>query len=88
MRGPTRAHCTPQACPPPPSAKDGRSSLFGTLNGSEAGGLDAWVGNPCIQPDKGRRALGPPPDPKGRRGLAEVLSLASPGAGQQWGGGL
>ncbi|KIZ02057.1 hypothetical protein MNEG_5906 [Monoraphidium neglectum] len=60
-------------------AKDGRSSLFGTLSGTEAGGTDSWLGNQLIDPTKGRRSVTAPQDPKGRKGLAEVLSLASPG---------
>lgn len=63
----------------PPAAKDGRSSLFGALSGSEAGGVDAWLGNELIDPTKGRRPAAPPHDPKGRKGLGEVLSLAKPG---------
>jgi len=68
-----------QAIVPPPVAKDGRASLFGTLAGTEAGGTDSWIGNALIDPTKGKRAVSAPKDPKGRRGLWEVLSLASPG---------
>ncbi|KAI8462441.1 MAG: hypothetical protein J3K34DRAFT_500556 [Monoraphidium minutum] len=68
-----------RAAPPPQAGRDGRGSLFGTLSGAEAGSADAWLGNPLVDPAKGRRAATAPRDPKGRRGLAEVLSLASPG---------
>lgn len=70
---------------PCPVAKDGRSSLFGTLAGTEAGGVDSWLGNPLFDPTKGRRALSAPQDPKGRKGLAEVFTLASPGRAKLWG---
>jgi hypothetical protein len=65
--------------PPPPGPPGGRRGLFGTLSGAEAGGADAWLGNPLIDPAKGRRAAAAPRDPKGRQGLASVLSLANPG---------
>jgi hypothetical protein len=38
---------------PAPCAKDGRASLFGTLSGAEAGGVDSWIGRPMIDPTKG-----------------------------------
>lgn len=63
----------------PPTGKDGRQGLFGTLQGTEAGGADSWVGNPAIDPTKGKRALSAPQDPKGRKGLADILSSTSPG---------
>ena len=67
-----------------PSARDGRALLFGTLSGAEAGGTDSWIGNIMVDPTKGRRSAAAPVDPKGRKGLGEVLSLASPGERPGW----
>jgi len=50
------------------------------VQGSEAGGADAWIGNIQINPSKGKAATAPPLDPKGRQGLAEVLTPSKPGA--------
>jgi hypothetical protein len=44
-----------------------------------AGGSDAWIGHPLIQPGKGKRAVTAPVDPRGRHGLRDVLAHAATG---------
>jgi hypothetical protein len=50
-----------------------------SLQGKSNGGADKWIGNQLIDPTKGKRAVLPPQDPKGRRGLQEVLQQMHPG---------
>lgn len=55
-----------------------------------AGGSDAWIGHPLIQPGKGKRAVTAPVDPRGRAGLRDVLAHAATGevvGGSGWWGG-
>jgi len=40
---------------------------------------DSWVGNPLVDPRAGRHALEAPADPKGRKGLFDVLNQRNPG---------
>jgi len=49
------------------------------VQGTDTAGKDGWIGNIAIDPTKGKKAMQPPPDPKGRKGLAEVLSSTSKG---------
>ncbi|KAG2423409.1 hypothetical protein HXX76_015374 [Chlamydomonas incerta] len=74
--GPAR---TGRLRPGSPRGVDGRNGLYGVLQMTEAGGTDSWVGHPQIDPTKGKRAVAPPPDPKGRRDLFDVLHARSPG---------
>ncbi|MEW5299122.1 MAG: hypothetical protein WDW36_002167 [Sanguina aurantia] len=62
-----------------PRPKDGRNGLFGVLQMSEAGQQDSWIGNPLVNPTKGRRAVALPADPKGRKDLFDVLHSRNPG---------
>mmetsp|Transcript_26064 Transcript_26064/g.56910 ORF Transcript_26064/g.56910 Transcript_26064/m.56910 type:complete len:419 (-) Transcript_26064:740-1996(-) len=79
-----------KARPGSPVGPDGRQDLFGTLQYTESGGADAWIGNQLINPLKGKRAVQPPPDPKGRRDLFDVLSSRNPcpPSGDSWLGNI
>ncbi len=69
--------------PPRASSSPGRGGMWGVLAmAPEPGGLDSWVGNPCISPGKGKKPTQPPPDSKGRQGLFDVLAMrGKPGGG-------
>eukprot|EP00878_Enallax_costatus_P026513 GHUV01028455.1.p1 GENE.GHUV01028455.1~~GHUV01028455.1.p1 ORF type:complete len:398 (+),score=120.36 GHUV01028455.1:1175-2368(+) len=62
-----------------PIAKDGRKGLFGLLQGTEAGGVDCWVGNPLIDPTKGKRAVSAPSDEKRTVSMTQLLAQTTPG---------
>ena len=59
--------------------KGTRQDLLRTLAGGEAGSGDCWIGNPLVDPSKGKRAVQPPRDPRGRTGLFETLNSTRPG---------
>lgn len=72
--------------------KEGRNGLFGLLQGTEAGGVDScWhrIGGELIDPNKGKRALAPPTDPKRVADMTQLLAQTAPGGllvglSQQW----
>eukprot|EP00798_Chlamydomonas_sp_ICE-L_P016154 gene16154-22314_t len=68
-----------KACPPQPAGPDGRSNLFGVLQMTEQGAKDGWIGHRNVDPDTGKRAVGLPPDSKGRKDLFDVLHARNPG---------
>lgn len=63
----------------PAPCKEGRNGLFGLLQGTEAGGPDAWLGHPQIDPTKGKRAVSPPTDPKRAANMTALLAQTAPG---------
>lgn len=59
-----------------------RSDLFGTLQQTDLGpppGKDSWLGHMKIDPARGKANPKPPPDPKGRKDLFDVLNYRNPG---------
>ncbi|KAF5834522.1 hypothetical protein DUNSADRAFT_8773 [Dunaliella salina] len=66
----------PVAVPP---RDGGRYDLYGVLSGTEAGGQDSWIGNPKIDPQKGKRAVPKKADAKGRTDLFELMQRRNPG---------
>mmetsp|Transcript_23271 Transcript_23271/g.64299 ORF Transcript_23271/g.64299 Transcript_23271/m.64299 type:complete len:220 (-) Transcript_23271:1433-2092(-) len=62
-----------------PLRDGGRYDLYGVLSGTEAGGPDGWIGNPWIDPRKGKRAVPRMADAKGRTDLFELMQRRNPG---------
>lgn len=62
----------------PAPMKEGRNGLFGLLQGTEAGGVDSWIGNSLIDPTKGKRALQPSTDPKRVEDMTQLLAQTAP----------
>mmetsp|Transcript_4492 Transcript_4492/g.11180 ORF Transcript_4492/g.11180 Transcript_4492/m.11180 type:complete len:429 (+) Transcript_4492:159-1445(+) len=59
-----------------------RSDLFGTLQQTDVGappGKDSWLGHSLIDPARGKANPKPPPDPKGRKDLFDVVNYRNPG---------
>jgi hypothetical protein len=46
---------------------------------TQANANDSWIGNVLIDPTKGKGVAQPPPDPKGRKDLFDVLHARNPG---------
>lgn len=63
----------------PAPCQEGRNGLFGLLQGTEAGGVDSWIGNIQIDPTKGKRAISPPTDPKRTAAMSQLLAQTAPG---------
>jgi hypothetical protein len=77
--GITEPAATGRRALPPPVGRDGRTGLFGLLQGTEAGGVDAWLGNLQVDPSKGKRSTSAPSDSKRLVSMTQLLAQATPG---------
>eukprot|EP00775_Hariotina_reticulata_P013435 gene13435-13563_t len=79
IHNPTEQPGTGRRALPAPVGRDGRSGLFGVLQGTEAGGNDAWLGNIQVDPTKGKRSVSAPTDSKRVFSMTQLLAQATQG---------